>query len=69
MANPPTELKKNLQEALSGLEHLLTRTKLSVKEKLNLLEPLKILPFMVMGMNILYLFRDGSWRKRRFRIR
>ena len=58
MADTRTELKKNLTNALSRAEHLLTETKLSFKERFNLLEPIKILPFRGFG-NDKYVFLKG----------
>lgn len=53
-----TELKENLKEALSRAEHLLTRSKLAVKERFQLMEPVKILPFYGFG-NDRYIFIKG----------
>ena len=51
-------LKENLQNALSRTEHFITRSKLSFKERFNLLEPIKILPFYGFG-NDTYVFLKG----------
>lgn len=58
MAHTRQNLKQNLKDALSRAEHLLTQTKLSFKERFNLLEPIKILPFRGFG-NENYVFLKG----------
>ena len=52
------DLQQNLSEALSRAEHLFTKAKLSFKERFNLLEPIKILPFYGFG-NDKYIFLKG----------
>ena len=58
MADTRAKLKKNLMDALSRAEHLLTETKLTFKERFDLLEPIKILPFRGFG-NENYVFLKG----------
>lgn len=58
MASDPSGIKKNLSAALSRAEHLITKTKLSFKERFNLLEPIIILPFYGFG-NDTYVFLKG----------
>lgn len=58
MANNKSVIKENLTQALYRAEHWVTRTKLAVKEKFNLLEPIKILPFYGFG-NDRYVFIKG----------
>lgn len=50
--------KNTLKEALSRVEHLFTQSRLAFKEKFNLLEPVKILPFYGFG-NDHYIFIKG----------
>lgn len=58
MTDIQMKLKENLHKALFKAEQLLTRTKLTVKEKFDLLEPIKILPFYGFG-NAHYVFIKG----------
>ncbi len=58
MADTNSTLKENLLQALYRAEHFVTKTKLAIKEKFDLLEPIKILPFYGFG-NDHYVFIKG----------
>ncbi|NJY63283.1 DUF2183 domain-containing protein [Salinimicrobium sp. CDJ15-81-2] len=58
MADTRSTIKENLLQALYRAEHFVTKTKLAVKEKFHLLEPIKILPFYGFG-NDHYVFIKG----------
>ncbi len=58
MAKTRTISKGKLKDSLSRAEHLLTRSKLAFKERFNLMEAIKILPFYGFG-NDRYVFIKG----------
>ena len=53
-----TNLKEKLSDALSRAEHLFTQSRLAVKQRFHLMEPIKILPFYGFG-NDRYIFIKG----------
>lgn len=58
MADTKKNLKENLSKALSRAKFLFTQSKLAVKQRLHLMEPIKILPFYGFG-NYTYIFIKG----------
>lgn len=58
MADTKSELKEKLMEAIAHVEHSFSKAKFTLKEKLNLLEPIKIMPYYGFG-NETYVYLKG----------